>query len=85
MRGFHQFKDPDCDCETCKCDDQPGEWGSFEVFYESACDVPSAEGGILETAAGWYWWACFPGCLPDGEASGPFETAEAAYNDAIGE
>ena len=83
--GFHQFKDPDCDCETCKCDDQPGEWGSFEVFYESACDVPSAEGGILETAAGWYWWACFPGCLPDGEASGPFETAEAAYNDAIGE
>ena len=37
---------------------------------------------------GWYWWACFPGCLPDGQvghpadANGPFETATEAIADA---
>lgn len=33
-------------------------------------------------AAGWYWWACFPGCLPDSESSGPFDTEDAAIADA---
>lgn len=23
---------------------------------------------------GWYWQACFPGCMPDGEPNGPFDT-----------
>ena len=34
--------------------------------------------------AGWYWWACFPGCLPDGdgEPSGPFATEDDALEDA---
>jgi hypothetical protein len=31
---------------------------------------------------GWYWWACFPGCLPDSEATGPFETEAEAIADA---
>jgi hypothetical protein len=31
---------------------------------------------------GWYWQACFPGCLPDGEPSGPFETEAEALADA---
>ncbi len=31
---------------------------------------------------GWFWWACFPGCLPDGEPMGPFETEQAAIDDA---
>lgn len=31
---------------------------------------------------GWYWWPCFPGCLPDGEPFGPFETVDAARLDA---
>ena len=30
---------------------------------------------------GWYWWSCFPGCLPDGEPCGPFESADAALAD----
>lgn len=34
--------------------------------------------------AGWYWWSCCPGCLPDGEASGPFETELEAIQDAGG-
>ncbi len=51
--------------------------GSFEVFENTA-----ALGGFQPFEPGWYWWACFPGCLPDGEPNGPFETAEQAYNDA---
>jgi len=31
---------------------------------------------------GWYWWYCFPGCLPDGDPVGPFFTEECALADA---
>ena len=32
---------------------------------------------------GFYWWTCFPGCLPDAdEPNGPFETWEDALDDA---
>lgn len=30
----------------------------------------------------WWWWACFPGCLPDGEPSGPFDSRDEAIIDA---
>jgi hypothetical protein len=28
--------------------------------------------------AGWYWWFCFPGCMPDSEPEGPYRTERAA-------
>jgi hypothetical protein len=31
---------------------------------------------------GWYWWSCFPGCLPDSEPVGPFDTEAEALADA---
>lgn len=31
---------------------------------------------------GWYWQACFPGCLPDSEPNGPFATGAEALADA---
>ncbi len=31
---------------------------------------------------GWYWWACFPGCMPDSGPIGPFETEGLAIADA---
>lgn len=31
---------------------------------------------------GWYWHACFPGCLPDSEPNGPFATEQEALADA---
>lgn len=34
---------------------------------------------------GWYWWACFPGCLPDGDASGPYAYEFEAWADAVSE
>lgn len=35
---------------------------------------------ILEK--GWYWWSCLPGCLPDGDPCGPFDTEREALADA---
>lgn len=32
--------------------------------------------------AGWYWQACFPGCLPDSDPVGPFDTEAEALADA---
>lgn len=49
-----------------------GDYGSFEVIWLDNDDYE----------AGWYWWACFPGCLPDGDASGPFSTSRLAWKDA---
>lgn len=58
-----------------KCDDGT-EYGSFEVFF-------AAKGSLnFNNDEGFYWWPCFPGCMPDGEAIGPFNTAEEAIADA---
>ena len=45
-----------------------------------ADDLVDDDGETLP--AGYYWWSCFPGCLPDGEPNGPFETAEDALAEA---
>jgi hypothetical protein len=53
-----------------------------EVFYITETDVAEKEiSGESFTEPGWYWWHCFPGCLPDGEAIGPFETEADAVAD----
>jgi hypothetical protein len=61
------------------------EYGSFEVFYDDGAtprlmDPESNSETSLD--AGWYWWACFPGCLPDGDPSGPFATEQEAIDNA---
>jgi hypothetical protein len=41
--------------------------------------------GYDETASvgrGYFWWPCFPGCLPDGDPIGPFDTEADAIEDA---
>ena len=46
---------------------------------EKMFDVMIEQNGIT---GGWYWWSCFPGCLPDGPANGPFATHAKALADA---
>jgi len=46
---------------------------------EAMLDAIVAEEDIT---GGWYWWSCFPGCLPDGEPYGPFSTETEALADA---
>ncbi len=46
------------------------------------CECDEFESHSWTPTGGWYWWSCSPGCLPDGEPSGPFETEEEALADA---
>lgn len=46
---------------------------------EQMLDAIVAENGIT---GGWYWWTCFPGCMPDSSAFGPYATAAEAKQDA---
>lgn len=75
--AYHQFHDADA------------SYGSFEVFYadRKMCDQINSD--IVEEDSvcpklipGWYWQACFPGCLPDSEPWGPFGTEQQAIDDA---
>lgn len=61
----------------------------IETFYvnvagDSGIRLPDlmtdGEGEPLEP--GWYWWSCFPGCLPDSDPMGPFDSEEEALADA---
>jgi hypothetical protein len=51
---------------------------AIEVFF-----VDHEMARTLAGSPGWYWWACYPGCLPDGDAFGPFPTSYRALKDAI--
>lgn len=67
MGAYHQFVNP----ETGQT------FGSFQL-YQITKDDKRKDG----SEPGWYWQSQFPGCLPDGETSGPFESAKEAWTDA---
>lgn len=46
---------------------------------EAMLDAIVENEGII---GGYFWWSCFPGCLPDGPAMGPFKTYKEALKDA---
>jgi hypothetical protein len=50
----------------------------IEVFHIPDDYQPETEEGE-EFPLGWYYWYCFPGCLPDSEPMGPYHT----YNQAL--
>lgn len=54
--------------------------GSFETFQvHEGEEFDDGGDGLLDE--GWYYWACFPGCMPDGNPTGPFETEAEAIAD----
>lgn len=57
--------------------------GGYEVFHSSTYghDKETDEYGERAYPDGWYWWSCQPGCLPDGDPVGPFDSEEAAIID----
>ena len=77
-------------------DENGNKYGSFEVFevdessmldfaidqfgktYYGAVDTDLKPSEIT----GYYWQSCFPGCLPDSGAFGPFTTESDAISDA---
>lgn len=65
--------------------EDPHALPDLEVFYHSKADGPIQYYGPDDepvTEPGWYWWACFPGCLPDSEPCGPFASEAEALADA---
>jgi len=88
--SYHRFKSPCVcfdgkiavgsvlNCQAC-LGTGVQEHGSFEVFYVDPQRVSDPRQLLRDP--GWYWaktvsgwWACFPGCLPDG----PFATEDEA-------
>ena len=66
--GYHSFHD-----------ENSVQYGRFEVFWhEPNCEYDYCFWG----KAGWYWWSCFEGCLPDSEPFGPFASSLNALCDA---
>ena len=68
--AYHQFTPTD----------ESESFGSFEVFYESRGFKQVLADRQIEP--GFYWWACLPGCLPDSDPVGPFQTEAEAIADA---
>jgi hypothetical protein len=84
--SYHTFK-PVCTVHSTvsgSCHDCAMGHGSFEVFYvaEDALFGSAEQGQPEMMEAGWYWWACFPGCLPDSDPQGPFSTKQEAIDAA---
>jgi hypothetical protein len=63
--------------------------------YEPLYDFDQHTGAIIEVfyadhvlagmkGAGWHWWSCKPGSLPEWPPNGPFPTGYSAYRDARG-
>lgn len=53
----------------------------FPTMHMSSQARDAALAQYIEDAGirgGWFYWYCFPGCMPDSEAFGPYETAEEA-------
>jgi len=53
----------------------------IEVFQVPEDYQPETEDGE-ELESGWYYWFCLPGCLPDSDPIGPFESEKAALKAA---
>lgn len=72
---------------------EPHALPNIEVFYIDQFDADQNarlnDNGtndfvdyVVADKAGWYWWACFPGCIPDSDPCGPFGTEAEATEDA---
>lgn len=68
------YSDPDRESD-------PHALPDIETFHFDGCD-PSDPIMAGHVEPGWYWWACFPGCIPDSDPHGPFETEALALADA---
>ena len=72
--GYHSFH----------AEETQEEHGSFEIFFNDALPLGNemSDGNGKAMAPGWYWWSCFPGCLPDSDLTGPFAYSQQAHEDA---
>jgi len=50
----------------------PSDYSALDIF----------DGKIEPCSEGYYWCSCFPGCLPDSDPFGPFDSEQDAIDDA---
>jgi hypothetical protein len=55
---------------------------NLEVFH-CPDDYPLEDENGEPVEPGFYWWSCSPGCIPDGEPIGPYDTEHEATAEAI--
>lgn len=67
-----------------KRESDPYALPDIEIFYAVEGEFISNEDDS-DYPAGFYYWYCLPGCLPDGDPIGPFESEEQALADAQSE
>jgi hypothetical protein len=56
-------------------DIDPHTGASVEIFYAD----PTVARSFGTPDAGWFWWTCQSGSVPEREPNGPFGTSYAAY------
>ena len=71
-------------CRACGAERPlfPDYYGALYPMLEDCDDCGRTGLRCLDTKAAWYYWFCFPGCLPDGDPVGPFASQEEALADA---
>jgi len=65
-------------------EDDPYALPDVEVFRSDDYGDPSDD-NIEPLESGWYYWYCFPGCLPDSDAYGPYDSEDEAVEASQGE
>lgn len=55
----------------------------LEIFHcPNDYDLEPQSGEEEPYEPGWYYWYCFPGCMPDSDPFGPFDSYNSALADA---
>ena len=85
---YHTFSDDAGSFETfhLSTHDIMRDWRTADGFAYCAPSEPYGEElAVIAPAvlAGWYWWPCFPGCLPDSDPVGPFQSENDAIRHAL--
>lgn len=72
------------ECRACGAESPlfPDYYGILRPDAEVCSSCGATGFRCLDTKAAWYWWTCLPGCMPDSDAFGPFDTEADALADA---
>ena len=68
------YSDPSRESEPHALPDCEVWWHRCKPY----CEAPHCEPDGQCQGEGWYFWYCFPGCLPDSDPIGPFPSEAAA-------
>lgn len=77
------FKGYQAECRSCG-QAQPMFPDYYGLLYqnEPCTECGSKDLRVTDTKIRWYYWFCFPGCLPDSDPIGPFDSEADALADA---